>query len=136
MGTWDFGPFDNDSAADFSGDLDAAAPRDRAELVRATLDEVVRTGADFLDSREADRAVAAAALIAAQCPGGQPVDTAYGPDEPLPDLTAFRELAHRALDRVVTAPSEAMELWEEADGAPWHENITRLKSVLTPDHAR
>ncbi|MFE5083424.1 DUF4259 domain-containing protein [Streptomyces mirabilis] len=33
---------------------------------------------------EADEAVAAAALIAAQCPEGEPVDTPYGPETPMP----------------------------------------------------
>lgn len=37
MGTWDFGPFDNDSAADWCGDLDEAAPGDRVGMIRAAL---------------------------------------------------------------------------------------------------
>jgi hypothetical protein len=37
MGTWDVGPFDNDDAADFAGDLDDAASDERENLVRSTL---------------------------------------------------------------------------------------------------
>jgi hypothetical protein len=65
MGTWGTGPFDNDEAADFAGDLDDAPPGEREALVRGVLTRTVgATG--FLD--EAERAVAAAALIAARDP--------------------------------------------------------------------
>lgn len=33
MGTWDVGPFDNDTAAEFSGDLDQAPAGDREGLI-------------------------------------------------------------------------------------------------------
>jgi hypothetical protein len=131
MGTWDIGHFDNDTAADFSGDLDDAPQGKRAELIRVALTDVVRTE-DYLDSDEAVVAVAAAALVAAQCPGGEPVTTAYGPDKPLPELPVeMRGLAVQALDRVVTEPSELLELWTEGgDGAQWKEGIGRLRAVL------
>jgi hypothetical protein len=136
MGAWDLGPFDNDTAADFSGQLDDAAESERENLVRGALTEVLDEDG-YLDQDLASEAVAAAALIAAQCPGGTPVDTAYGPNEPLPRFSAeLRALAVRALDRVVTEPSELMELWEEVteDGTPnpWHTTITDLRNVLAP----
>ncbi|WP_373024687.1 DUF4259 domain-containing protein [Streptomyces yangpuensis] len=37
MGTWDTGPFDNDTAADFGGDLDEAAREERKPLIRGVL---------------------------------------------------------------------------------------------------
>ncbi|MFJ6795045.1 DUF4259 domain-containing protein [Streptomyces sp. NPDC091268] len=131
MGTWDAGPFDNDAAADFCGDLDEAAPGDREGLVRSTLTHVVET-AGYLDAHDADEAVAAAALVAAQCTGGDPADPVYGPDEPLPDLTGLRELAFDALARVTTEPSELMELWADSDGATWRANVQSLQTVLRP----
>ncbi|MFC9625509.1 DUF4259 domain-containing protein [Streptomyces sp. NPDC056930] len=131
MGTWDIGHFDNDTAADFSGGLDDAPQGKRAELIRDALADVVRTE-DYLDSDEAAVAVAAAALVAAQCPGGEPVTTAYGPDKPLPELPLeLRDLAVQALDRVVAEPSELLELWTEGgDGEQWKEGIGRLRAVL------
>ncbi|WP_260462086.1 DUF4259 domain-containing protein [Streptomyces lateritius] len=33
MGTWDIGPFDNDTAADFAGDLDEAALEEREAMM-------------------------------------------------------------------------------------------------------
>jgi hypothetical protein len=37
MGTWDVGPFDNDTAADFGGDLDEAALEEREALISGAL---------------------------------------------------------------------------------------------------
>ena len=62
MGTWGTGPFDNDTAADFAGDLDDAPPGEREALVRGVLARTV-SAAGYLD--EAQEAVAAAALISA-----------------------------------------------------------------------
>jgi hypothetical protein len=120
MGTWDFGPFDNDSAADWCGDLQDADPARRVELLRDTLAEVLHEG-EYLDIDEGSAAVAAAAIIASQLPGGSPITSAYAPDfltgggslEIPADLPA---LALRALDRVAGDDSEWRDLWE--DGLP------------------
>ncbi|MFE2315370.1 DUF4259 domain-containing protein [Streptomyces sp. NPDC059441] len=37
MGTWDTGPFDNDTAADFANTLDDAKPEEREALIRGVL---------------------------------------------------------------------------------------------------
>ncbi|MFE6041021.1 DUF4259 domain-containing protein [Streptomyces sp. NPDC056452] len=131
MGTWDVGPFDNDTAADFGGGLDEAAAGEREGIVRGALIRVIDT-AVYLEAPESEEAVAAAALVAAQCPGGEPTDPVYGPEESLPDLTGLRDLALQALDRVMAEPSELMDLWAEADGGPWCATIRRLQNVLLP----
>ncbi|MFB7589237.1 DUF4259 domain-containing protein [Streptomyces sp. NPDC056169] len=131
MGTWDIGPFDNDTAADFSYRVDEAPPEKRAEVLRAAFHEVTATGDGYLDSYEAVQAIASAALVAAQCPGGDPVTTAYGPKQPLPELPAdLRPLAVAALDRVLTPESELLELWEESDGEEWKAGVRQLRAVL------
>ena len=43
MGTWGTGPFDNDGAADFAGDLDEAPPAEREALVRGVLARTIMT---------------------------------------------------------------------------------------------
>lgn len=131
MGTWDVGPFDNDTAADFCGDLDEAAADEREGIIRGALTRVIDT-AGYLESPESEEAVAAAALVTAQCPGGDPAHPVYGPEEPLPDLTGLRDLALQALDRIMTEPSELMDLWAEADGGPWRATINRLQNALLP----
>ncbi|MFD8912579.1 DUF4259 domain-containing protein [Streptomyces sp. NPDC059575] len=131
MGTWDVGPFDNDTAADFGGTLDEATADTRAGIIRDTLIRVIDT-VGYLEAPESEEAVAAAALVAAQRPGGEPTDPVYGPEEPLPDLTGLHDLALQALDRVMNAPSELMDLWDESDGGPWRANVRGLRNVLMP----
>ncbi|MYZ34135.1 MULTISPECIES: DUF4259 domain-containing protein [unclassified Streptomyces] len=133
MGTWDTGHFDNDIAADFAADLDDATEAGRTDLVREALLRAIGA-TDYLDSDEAVVAVAAAALVAEQCPGGPAVETVYGPDEPLPRFPEeLRALALRALDRVLADKSELRDLWVDADGedGEWHRGIGRLRSTLT-----
>ncbi|WP_406057906.1 DUF4259 domain-containing protein [Streptomyces sp. NBC_01077] len=131
MGTWDIGPFDNDTAADFSYRVDEAPAEKKAEVLRTAFREVIETGDDYLDSDLAVEAIASAALVAAQCPGGEPVTTAYGPKQSLPELPAeLRPPAVAALDRVLTPESELLELWEESDGEEWKAGVRKLRAVL------
>ncbi|WP_030234613.1 DUF4259 domain-containing protein [Streptomyces sp. NRRL S-350] len=134
MGTWDIGPFDNDTAADFAGGLDEAAPGEREAVVRAALLGAAQAG-EYLDGDEGVEAVAAAALVAAQCPGGTAVVSSYGPKEAVPlQAVELRALAAAALDRVVAAGSEVAELWDEAgEGPTWRRGIRALRDVLEPD---
>ncbi|MGC5530268.1 DUF4259 domain-containing protein [Streptomyces sp. SR-10] len=130
MGAWDIGHFDNDTAADFGGRVDDAEPAKKADVLRDVLSAVVDTKPEqYADGEEA---VAAAALIAAQCPGGEPVTTAYGPKEPLPPLPAdLRPLAVRALDRLTEKNAEPLDLWEEAgEDQAWLTGIAALRAVL------
>lgn len=132
-GTWDIGPFDNDTAADFGGDLDVAAPEEREFMIRAALRRAADP-ADYLGTSDAERGVAAAALVVAQHPDGEPACSNYGPSEPLPQLPAdLRKLAVDALDQLVSELSELAELWAEAAKGPkWRQDITRLRDVLDP----
>ncbi|GAA3425579.1 DUF4259 domain-containing protein [Streptosporangium sandarakinum] len=135
MGAWDSGPFDNDSAADWCGELGDAGPEDRAGVVRQALLGAAES-VDYLEVDEGSAAVAAAAIVAAECCGGPPVTSAYAPD-------FLREgggiglsddlvpLALRALDRVLGQDSELWELWEEADdGRSFLAEIEPLRAAL------
>ncbi|MFG1805741.1 DUF4259 domain-containing protein [Streptomyces sp. NPDC049040] len=133
MGTWDIGPFDNDTAADFAGDLDEAALEEREPMIRRVLKRAA-DATDFLETPDAERAVAAAALVVAQHPDGQPACSNYGPSEPLPEFPVdLRAIAVEALDQVVAESSEIAGLWDDvADGRKWRQDITRLRDVLDP----
>ncbi|WP_435652346.1 DUF4259 domain-containing protein [Kitasatospora purpeofusca] len=132
MGTWDIGPFDNDTAADFAGDLDDAPAAEREELVRRMLKRAANS-TDRLDQSDGERAVAAAALIAAQH-GGEPTCPIYGPSEPLPTFPAdLTMLAVDALGRVVAEQSELIEGWFDfSDGLRWRQGVKRLRDLLDP----
>jgi hypothetical protein len=118
MGTWDKGAFDNDAAADFSGDLDEAAPADRPRLIRAAL-VAAADNTDYLENPEACQAIAAAAIVASQQPDGPELDSVYGPSFvanggiDLPDDLV--ELSLQAIARILGEESEWRELWEEAE---------------------
>ncbi|MER6503158.1 DUF4259 domain-containing protein [Streptomyces sp. NPDC001455] len=76
--------------------------QDSAELREALIRGVlVRTIDATGYLMEAEEAVAAAALIAAQCPEGDPVETPYGPKTPMPLFPSDpRALADEALARI------------------------------------
>lgn len=131
MGTWDTGPFDNDSAADFADAFDNARPDEREALVRG----ILRRTADAAGwLAEGEQAVAAAALIAAQCPGGDPIDIPHGPEEPLPAFPAdLRTLADEALARVISEEAGPASNWvDPEDWKQWRANLNRLRTVLAP----
>ncbi|MFJ9631570.1 DUF4259 domain-containing protein [Streptomyces sp. NPDC101175] len=133
MGTWDVHPFDNDTAADFANDLDDADVLEREALIRRVLMRAA-DNKDYLEVPEAEEAVAAAALVAAQYSGTEPVDIPYGPEEPIPHLPAdLRSLAVDALDRVLADESELFEFWKESEGGrTWERSIGELRQVLDP----
>ncbi|MER6065397.1 DUF4259 domain-containing protein [Streptomyces sp. NPDC001792] len=98
--------------------------------------------ADFagaLDAPDAERAVAAAALVVAQHPDGESACSNYGPSEPLREFPAdLRTLAIDALDQAVAEQSELAELWgETADGPKWrHGTRTRVWQASAVRRAR
>ncbi|MFF1351841.1 DUF4259 domain-containing protein [Streptomyces sp. NPDC058322] len=107
MGTWDIGPFDNDTAADFGGDLDETALEEREAMIRSVLKRAAGP-ADFLGICDGERAVAAAALVVAQHPDGDPACSNYGPSEPLPELPAVA--LNRAAVAMVPGPAAGPDL--------------------------
>lgn len=131
MGTWGTGPFDNDTAADFSITLDEARPEERESIIRGVLTRTT-TSHDYL--LEAESAIAAAALIAAQCPGGQPVDPICGPNEPLPAFAVeLRSLAREALERIADDETGLASYWvTAADARTWLTGLRDLGNVLVP----
>jgi hypothetical protein len=134
MGAWDIGPFDNDTAADFTNDLDDAAEHERIPLLRRALDAVVACDA-YLDSDFGVKALAAAAIVARDLPGGQEFTSdAYGPEEPIPPIPAdLYPLAVRAIDRILGEDSEIRQLWLEGDetgDSPWLASPRRLRDIL------
>lgn len=134
MGTWDVEPFGNDDAADFADDLDEAPMQARIEMIGDVLERVANATDDDPLLSDAPRAVAAAALIAAQCPGGEPVTSTYGPATPMPQFPAYlRDLAIKALDRVTARPTWLAESWDETStGTTWRRTISDLRKVLDP----
>jgi hypothetical protein len=142
MGTWDIGPFDNDTATDWCGDLHEATPSQRPAMVCSAFTAVLDHGDDYLDSDLAVEAIAAAAIVASQMPGGAAITSSYAPDflleggsvEVPADVLA---LAVPALDRIVDDNSEWRELWEEsADGAPALAALQQIRTTINAGLAK
>jgi hypothetical protein len=127
MGTWGSGPFDNDEAADWRYPLVDGGGID---IVASELRSADRPR---LDSPDAEKAVAAAAIVAAGLDGNQgdlPEDLvewlAAHNDESWRDLARS---AIKAIDHVLT-DSELQELWAEADDDTWAAAVLVLRERL------
>jgi hypothetical protein len=132
MGAWGTGPFDNDDAVDFAASLDDLEPEDRPNAIREALAEAAAE-TDYLERDAGGAAVAAAALVAAQYPDGEPIDSVYGPKQSIPDLPEeLKPIAVQALTRVLADDSELNELWADSpDGEAWFTMVAQLAEVLT-----
>lgn len=139
MGAWGDGPFDNDEAADWCADLDEAEPAERGELVTAALAAAVEA-TDHLDVDVASRAIAAAALVAAQRPGAPMLDLVYAPRFLSAGVLLelghdTRALALRALDAVAGPESEWRELWEASGNDDPAALLAPLRTALEAESA-
>jgi hypothetical protein len=131
MGAWGELAFDNDSACDWAGDLDAV---DDLSLVEAAFDDLQGIGGEYLDQDLACNALAACEVVA-RLRGNFGYRNAYTahvdewvaahPIKPPPELVA-RALG--AIDRVLDKDSELRALWDESDEASaWHEAVKDLR---------
>jgi hypothetical protein len=139
MGSWGTGPFDNDDALGFFGELEDAA----AEAVLRRIREVLSATADrpgYLEVDEGNVAVAAAALVAAGCSEGATlghpsIDSWLSHHRPVP-APEDQKLATEALERLTAPGSEWLELWQQA-GAEQRvrTELRRLHAMLHGDQA-
>lgn len=112
MGAWGSGPFDNDDAMDFVGDLMDGSTADLVSRLHEALD----LPEDYVESPDGSSAVAAAALVAASrgYPADNPTVTDLLTAHPFAADDGLRSAATSALARVAGDDSELMELWDEA----------------------
>jgi hypothetical protein len=140
VGAWGHGPFDNDDALDFLGDLDAGRrgtfrwlpgrrmPRGLASALAAVTD------ADgYLDAGVVSTGVAAAALVAAAAGGPRPdtdVVAAWLDAHPFVPDDGLRAGSRAELDRAFEpADNEWYDLWADA-GA-----VDDVRAALAPYRA-
>ena len=130
MGAWGYGPFENDDALDWLGELVAAK---NWRPVEAALAAVAGDDARELGSRECSAALAACEMVAAKL--GRPLPglpseasgwlaTVGAPDTALPDVA-------REAIAAIRRESELRDLWEETDDfAAWCDGLEDLKIRL------
>lgn len=132
MNIWGSGPFANESAAAFVQEVVA----DGVPALQEAFEVVLDPDLDFVEAEEGQRALAAAAVLAAALGG----DTSDVIDAGLrvwlagaapADLAPLRPLATEALGRVLGPQSELPELWEDGDDAEaWYADTERLRAAL------
>jgi hypothetical protein len=132
VGRWGYKPFDNDTAADFAGDLDDASEAERLNLLSAALLGVVES-VGHVDAGRAEIAVAAAAVVADVLPGGDEFQSAvYGPQVEVASTPELAVLAGEAVDRLLIGDNDLSVDWSaEPDGARWTITLQRLGEVLS-----
>ncbi|MEU8295613.1 DUF4259 domain-containing protein [Streptomyces pseudogriseolus] len=138
MGKWGYGPFDNDGAADFAGDLDSIPLSRRVQAIRSALVSVAGDGGPHIDGGRAELAIAAAALTVREAEGGDEFQSAtWGPSGEIPQIP--RELVHLALEaisRLLVTSNDLRDDWSvEEQGAEWFAMLRRLKAVLERESA-
>jgi hypothetical protein len=91
-------------------------------MIEDAFDHLLEAGNGDLESSSAEEAVAAAAIVArlkdgVPLPGKDEIEAWIAQERPFasPELIAK---ARNALRRVMTAPSELLELWQEAEEFP------------------
>lgn len=134
MGAWSHEPFGNDTAGDWSYELEES---EGLQFLQETFEKVIAEGEEYLEGPEGEEAVAAADVLARlagherkQDAHTEEVDAwvAACTEKPGPDLLS---LAVRALDRVLAPDSELAELWEEGEGGgEWRAGVEALRSLL------
>jgi Domain of unknown function (DUF4259) len=130
MGAWGTGIFDNDKACDWAYDLKETSD---LSLIESALDKVLKVGAEYLDASDAEKALAAAETVA-RLKGNWGIRDSYTEkmDEwvetnRLIPPQALIEKALKAIERVLSGPSELLELWGEGEEfTAWEESVKDL----------
>lgn len=135
MGSWDVNSFGNDTACDWGYKQEE---QEGLNLVESTLRNVVDTGNEYLEAPVAEEAIAAAEVVARvkgnfgiRDSHSEAIDqwVAKHPVKPAPALV---EMALKAIQRILTEPSELLELWKESDEFDnWKQSIEDLKSRVS-----
>ena len=131
MGTWGFGPFDNDDACDWLYELEESSD---TSVIEVALSQVTELDDEHLETGEACNALAAAEIVAAL--NGHPVaDLPENArtwvddheDIAIPDLIPP---ALAAIERI-RKKSELKELWDESkETAKWYATLDDLVKRL------
>lgn len=133
MGKWGYGPFDNDGAADFVDDLDAAPLSGRIQAIQAALASVAGDVSPHIDGGRAELAIAAAALTVRGVEGGDEFQSAtWGPNGEIPQIPKeLVPLALEAISRLLVTSNDLRDDWSvEEGGTEWLAMLRRLKVVL------
>ena len=134
MGAWGPGVFENDTACDFAL---AVADSGGLPALAQALDRVVSSESDYLEAPDAEEGLAAAEIVA-RLKGGPGQQTAYTASidawiEGLQTAASDElvEKAKRSIVRILTEPSELLELWTTSDNFNgWKHSVEEVSKRL------
>ena len=142
MGTWANDPFGNDLACDWVFDLTKKGNsglfgKPGLNFIKATLEKALSTGDEYLEAPDADEGIAAADTVA-RLRGHFYERNAYTKrldgwvaKEKKSDHQPLATLALKVVERVLSQPSELLDLWEEsAEAESWKQQMATLKERL------
>jgi hypothetical protein len=134
VGAWGFGIFENDTACDFAS---IVAEGGGIPTLTHALDRVLSSKGDYLESSDAAEGLAAAEIIARLI--GQPgKETAYTASIDAwvtsAQITTSDELVEKAklsIVRILSEPSELLELWTDSDDFDgWKRSVEDVSARL------
>lgn len=127
MGAWDYGPFENDGAMDFFGELMDTLPTEWTRLFTEAMTEALTP--DYVENPEMQEAISAASLLASRLDPTLDLPVHYRDKwfaEPFEVTPELRELAVRTFTRAFDErDNEWFDLWDEADAIPEVTKILR-----------
>jgi|HubBroStandDraft_1064217.scaffolds.fasta_scaffold67705_2 hypothetical protein len=134
MGAWGTGVFENDDAADFVGDI---IEGNGLSPIETAIDRVLQVKQGYLEAPEASQALAAVAILvrlknkdSQVGQATQALDEWIGRTEISPPAGLLVK-ARNSVERVMTEPSELMELWSESDEfGNWKASVEGLTAQL------
>jgi len=134
MGAWGIGAFENDDAADMVMDVVDGGGLER---LKGAIAAVLEAGDEYLEAPIAAEGLAAAEIIALWKNGETVAATeAHGLADWLKSnkaqpSTQLIASARQAIERVLRAPSELLELWSETDeSTAWKANAAKTTARL------
>jgi hypothetical protein len=134
VGAWDVRIFDSDTAGDWAYGLEGQSD---TSLVSSTLSAVLAVGDAYLDSDVACEGLAAAEVVARlrgnwgqRNPYTETVDQWVESHPAVPSRELIAQ-ATAAIDRILSEPSELLELWSESDELErWRTVVQDLRLLL------
>jgi Domain of unknown function (DUF4259) len=130
MGTWAADAFGNDTACDWSYGLEKVKD---LSLVRQALNAVLSASDEYLESDVACEGLAACETIARlkgnwglRNPYTEAVDQ-WVKALPMAPSAKDAQAAVAVIERILTPPSELLELWDEGDATEWRAAVDDLR---------
>ena len=133
MGTWGYGPFDNDTACDWASRLETAG----LSLIEESFDKVLNCGSKRLFEKKSEEAIAACAVLA-RVKMNKTTNSFY-PEEverwiAENSLVGSSDLVKKAIaviDRILCRPSAILNSWRtEFDYQCWSLKVRNFQLIL------